>query len=39
MPSLVVTGQQVKEGQRGEGEGGHNVPPPAYILTKIPQSE
>ena len=33
MPSLVVIGPQIKEKQRG---GGHNVPPPAYMLLKYP---
>ena len=31
MPSLVVTGQQIKEKQRG-----HNVPPLAYMVPKYP---
>ena len=32
MPSLVVIGQQIKKKRRG----GHNVPPPAYIVPKYP---
>ena len=35
MPSLVVTGQQTKEKQRG----GHNVPPPDYMVPKDPSHE
>ena len=33
MPSLIVIRQQIKEKQRG---GGHNVPPPAYMVPKDP---